>query len=149
MKSAHGASDYIFDLEPRPDLDHRHMELPAKAKPAAAAAAAGKQSDTSAAAAGEQGDDDGEDGEDDQEDQEEETEEAPHTEFVLCARDAGNIARYINHSCEPNLCVQPILLGHTDTRHVLIGLVAAQDIPPFTPLRCDNLSPCGRRMDVM
>jgi euchromatic histone-lysine N-methyltransferase len=45
------------------------------------------------------------------------------------------VARFINHSCEPNLYVQPILTGHTDTYHVLIGLFAARDIPPFTPLR--------------
>jgi euchromatic histone-lysine N-methyltransferase len=66
----------------------------------------------------------------------EEEEEEEH--FVLCARDKGNVARYINHSCEPNLYVQPILMGHTDTRHVAIGLVAMHDIPPFTPLRSDT-----------
>jgi euchromatic histone-lysine N-methyltransferase len=59
---------------------------------------------------------------------------------VLCARDEGNVARFINHSCEPNLYVQPILSGHTNTDHVLIGLFACRDIPPFTPFRWVALS---------
>jgi hypothetical protein len=102
----HGNSDYFFDLQPRPDLDHRHRDLPPHVMEATAAAAAEK--------------------------------EGPANRYVLCARDAGNVARFINHSCEPNLCVQPILAGHTDTRHVLIALVAMQDIPSFTPLRYDR-----------
>jgi euchromatic histone-lysine N-methyltransferase len=55
--------------------------------------------------------------------------------FSVCARDEGNVARFINHSCDPNLYVQPVLSGHTDTDHVVVGLFAAYDIPPFTALR--------------
>ena len=55
--------------------------------------------------------------------------------YVVCARDEGNVARFINHSCDPNLYVQPVLAGHTDTDHVIVGLFAGCDIPAFTPLR--------------
>lgn len=55
--------------------------------------------------------------------------------YVLCARDEGNVARFINHSCDANLYVQPVCSGHTDTDHVDIALVAMRNIPAFTPLR--------------
>jgi euchromatic histone-lysine N-methyltransferase len=40
----------------------------------------------------------------------------------------GNVARFINHSCDPNLYVQPMCIGHTDTRMVAVGLFAYRNI---------------------
>lgn len=54
--------------------------------------------------------------------------------YVLCARDKGGVARFINHSCDPNLYVQPICSGHTNTDMVAIGLCAARNIPPCVEL---------------
>jgi euchromatic histone-lysine N-methyltransferase len=53
---------------------------------------------------------------------------------VLCAKERGGVARFINHSCDPNLYVQPMCIGHTDNDMVAIGLFAAFNIPPFTEL---------------
>lgn len=55
--------------------------------------------------------------------------------YVLCAREQGGVARFINHSCEPNLYVQPLCVGHTDMDMVAIGLFALENIPKFTELR--------------
>ncbi|WIA11404.1 hypothetical protein OEZ85_011522 [Tetradesmus obliquus] len=57
--------------------------------------------------------------------------------YVLCAKEQGGVARFINHSCEPNLYVQPLCVGHTDTDMVAIGLFALENIPKFTELSYD------------
>jgi SET domain-containing protein len=53
---------------------------------------------------------------------------------VLCAYKQGSVARCINHSCKPNLYVQPLCAGHTDTERVEIALVAGRHIAPFEEL---------------
>ena len=35
-------------------------------------------------------------------------------EYVLDAMQQGGVARFINHSCEPNLFIQPVLSHHRD-----------------------------------
>lgn len=55
--------------------------------------------------------------------------------FVVCSKQQGAVARFINHSCDPSLYVQPMCMGHTNTEMVSIGLFAAKTIPPFTELR--------------
>eukprot|EP00878_Enallax_costatus_P034504 GHUV01038261.1.p1 GENE.GHUV01038261.1~~GHUV01038261.1.p1 ORF type:complete len:217 (+),score=52.05 GHUV01038261.1:313-963(+) len=57
--------------------------------------------------------------------------------YILDAKEQGGVARFINHSCHPNLYVQPLCAGHTDTDMVLIGLFADCDIRPFTELTYD------------
>eukprot|EP00879_Flechtneria_rotunda_P032588 GHRR01035821.1.p2 GENE.GHRR01035821.1~~GHRR01035821.1.p2 ORF type:complete len:149 (+),score=46.55 GHRR01035821.1:402-848(+) len=57
--------------------------------------------------------------------------------YILCARDQGGVARFINHSCNPNLYVQPICVAHTDTDMVAVGLFAAVNIPSFAELLYD------------
>jgi euchromatic histone-lysine N-methyltransferase len=54
--------------------------------------------------------------------------------YVLCAKEQGGVARFINHSCDPNLYVQPMCIGHTDLDMVAIGLFAMHTITPFTEL---------------
>ena len=54
--------------------------------------------------------------------------------YILDAKEQGGVARFINHSCHPNLYVQPICVDHTDTDMVAIGLFADCDIRPFTEL---------------
>ncbi|XP_021722991.1 histone-lysine N-methyltransferase, H3 lysine-9 specific SUVH4-like [Chenopodium quinoa] len=58
-------------------------------------------------------------------------------EFCIDAGSRGNVARFINHSCEPNLFVQCILSAHHDLRLARIVLIAADNIPPMQELTYD------------
>ena len=50
-------------------------------------------------------------------------------QYVLDARHMGNAARFVNHSCDPNLFVQPVLSSHLDHSQCNICLFAEHDIP--------------------
>lgn len=52
-------------------------------------------------------------------------------EFCIDAGSIGNIARFINHSCEPNLFVQCVLSSHHDAKLARVMLFAADNIPPL------------------
>ncbi|CAL2250941.1 unnamed protein product [Prunus armeniaca] len=52
-------------------------------------------------------------------------------DFCIDAGSTGNIARFINHSCEPNLFVQCVLSSHHDIKLARIMLFAADNIPPL------------------
>ncbi|XP_057982560.1 histone-lysine N-methyltransferase, H3 lysine-9 specific SUVH4 isoform X2 [Malania oleifera] len=52
-------------------------------------------------------------------------------EFCIDAGSIGNIARFINHSCEPNLFVQCVLSSHQDFKLARVMLFAADNIPPM------------------
>ncbi|KAK9117704.1 hypothetical protein Sjap_016651 [Stephania japonica] len=58
-------------------------------------------------------------------------------EFCIDAGQIGGVARFINHSCEPNLFVQCILSSHHDIRLARIVLFAADNIPPMQELTYD------------
>ncbi|GAV59500.1 SET domain-containing protein, partial [Cephalotus follicularis] len=58
-------------------------------------------------------------------------------EFCIDAGSAGNIARFINHSCEPNLFVQCVLSSHNDIKLATVVLFAADNIPPLQELTYD------------
>ncbi|CAA0823511.1 Histone-lysine N-methyltransferase- H3 lysine-9 specific SUVH4 [Striga hermonthica] len=57
--------------------------------------------------------------------------------FCIDAGKTGNIARFINHSCEPNLFVQCMLSNHHDLKQARVMLVAADNIPPLKELTYD------------
>ncbi|XP_004493077.1 histone-lysine N-methyltransferase, H3 lysine-9 specific SUVH4 [Cicer arietinum] len=63
------------------------------------------------------------------------SESAP--EFCIDAGSTGNIARFINHCCEPNLFVQCVLSTHHDLRLARVMLFAADNIPPLQELTYD------------
>ena len=52
-------------------------------------------------------------------------------EFCIDAGVTGNLARFINHSCEPNLFVQCVLSSHHDIKLARVMLFAADNIPPL------------------
>lgn len=52
-------------------------------------------------------------------------------EYCIDAGSVGNIARFINHSCEPNLFVQCVLSSHQDIKLARVVLFAADNIPPL------------------
>lgn len=58
-------------------------------------------------------------------------------EFCIDAGSTGNIARFINHSCEPNLFVQCVLSSHHDVKLARVMLFAADNIPPMQELTYD------------
>ncbi|KAK8489881.1 hypothetical protein V6N12_038454 [Hibiscus sabdariffa] len=54
--------------------------------------------------------------------------------FTIDAARCGNIGRFINHSCSPNLYAQNVLYDHEDTRIPHIMFFAAENIPPLQEL---------------
>lgn len=58
-------------------------------------------------------------------------------EFVVCGLDACNVAAFFNHSCRPNMFVQPVSTTHRDLRRPQISLFAAADIEAMTELTWD------------
>ncbi|KAI5430689.1 histone-lysine N-methyltransferase, H3 lysine-9 specific SUVH5 [Lathyrus oleraceus] len=54
--------------------------------------------------------------------------------FTIDASKYGNMARFINHSCSPNLFCLNVLFDHDDVRIPHIMLFAAEDIPQKTEL---------------
>ncbi|XP_074289932.1 histone-lysine N-methyltransferase, H3 lysine-9 specific SUVH4-like [Silene latifolia] len=58
-------------------------------------------------------------------------------EFCIDAVSTGNFARFINHSCEPNLFIQCILSSHHDLNLARVMLFAADNIPPLQELSYD------------
>ncbi|XP_057465707.1 histone-lysine N-methyltransferase, H3 lysine-9 specific SUVH4-like isoform X3 [Actinidia eriantha] len=58
-------------------------------------------------------------------------------EFCIDAGSSGNISRFINHSCQPNLFVQCVLSSHHDIKQARIVLFAADNIPPLKELTYD------------
>lgn len=62
-------------------------------------------------------------------------------EFCIDAGSVGNISRFINHSCEPNLFVQCVLSSHHDIKLARILLFAADNIPPLQVMNWSSFSP--------
>ncbi|KAJ8754297.1 hypothetical protein K2173_002748 [Erythroxylum novogranatense] len=54
--------------------------------------------------------------------------------FTIDAAEYGNVGRFINHSCSPNLYAQNVLYDHDDKRMPHIMLFAAENIPPLQEL---------------
>eukprot|EP00850_Spirogloea_muscicola_P017441 SM000150S01700 [mRNA] locus=s150:101116:104687:+ [translate_table: standard] len=57
--------------------------------------------------------------------------------FCLDAAKTGNVARYLNHSCAPNLFVQCVLFDHHDVRAPHVCLFAMEHVPPLVELTYD------------
>uniref|UniRef100_A0A1J3EM30 Histone-lysine N-methyltransferase, H3 lysine-9 specific SUVH5 n=4 Tax=Noccaea caerulescens TaxID=107243 RepID=A0A1J3EM30_NOCCA len=54
--------------------------------------------------------------------------------FTIDAARKGNIGRFINHSCSPNLYAQDVLYDHDETRIPHVMLFAMDNIPPLVEL---------------
>ncbi|ONK61668.1 uncharacterized protein A4U43_C08F32340 [Asparagus officinalis] len=57
--------------------------------------------------------------------------------IIISARHMGNISRFMNHSCSPNVFWQPILYDHGDEGYPHIMFFAMKHIPPLTELTYD------------
>ncbi|KAG0486817.1 hypothetical protein HPP92_008912 [Vanilla planifolia] len=54
--------------------------------------------------------------------------------FTIDAAEFGNVGRFINHSCSPNLYAQNVLYDHDDKRVPHIMFFAVDNIPPLQEL---------------
>uniref|UniRef100_A0A0E0LIL3 Histone-lysine N-methyltransferase n=1 Tax=Oryza punctata TaxID=4537 RepID=A0A0E0LIL3_ORYPU len=57
--------------------------------------------------------------------------------IIISAKRTGNIARFMNHSCSPNVFWQPVLYDHGDEGYPHIAFFAIKHIPPMTELTYD------------
>uniref|UniRef100_A0A1D1XLX0 Histone-lysine N-methyltransferase, H3 lysine-9 specific SUVH1 n=1 Tax=Anthurium amnicola TaxID=1678845 RepID=A0A1D1XLX0_9ARAE len=64
---------------------------------------------------------------------------------IISAKHIGNVARFMNHSCSPNVFWQPVLHDHGDEDYPHIMFYAAKHIPPMTELTYDY-GMSGRKM---
>jgi [histone H3]-lysine9 N-trimethyltransferase EHMT len=58
-------------------------------------------------------------------------------QFTIDGARCGNVGRFINHSCSPNLYAQNVLWDHDDMRMPHVMFFAAENIPPLQELTCD------------
>ncbi|EEC83539.1 hypothetical protein OsI_29152 [Oryza sativa Indica Group] len=68
--------------------------------------------------------------------------------FTIDASEYGNIGRFINHSCSPNLYAQNVLWDHDDQRVPHIMFFAAENIPPLQELTYDYNYKIGEVRDL-
>ncbi|XP_006647777.1 histone-lysine N-methyltransferase SUVR5 [Oryza brachyantha] len=59
------------------------------------------------------------------------------TAYVIDATRCGNVSRFINHSCSPNLSTRLVLVESKDCQLAHVGLFANQDIPVGEELAYD------------
>ncbi|AQK98400.1 Histone-lysine N-methyltransferase H3 lysine-9 specific SUVH4 [Zea mays] len=67
----------------------------------------------------------------------------PAPEYCIDGSSIGNFARFINHSCQPNLFVQCVMSSHNDVKLAKVMLFAADTILPLQELSYDY----GYRLD--
>ncbi|KAL4600356.1 hypothetical protein ACB092_11G194700 [Castanea dentata] len=59
------------------------------------------------------------------------------SDLVISAKNVGNVARFMNHSCSPNVFWQPVLYEHNSQSFLHIAFFAIRHIPPMTELTFD------------
>ncbi|KAK3022571.1 hypothetical protein RJ639_047549 [Escallonia herrerae] len=57
--------------------------------------------------------------------------------LVISAKTVGNVARFLNHSCCPNVFWQPVIYEHNNESFLHIAFFAIKHIPPMTELTYD------------
>ncbi|KAJ4720473.1 histone-lysine N-methyltransferase, H3 lysine-9 specific SUVH1-like [Melia azedarach] len=74
--------------------------------------------------------------------------------LVISAKNVGNVARFMNHSCLPNVFWQPVIFEQNNESFVHIAFFAMRHIPPMTELTYDygitqseegNYEPCRKK----
>ncbi|GJS00714.1 histone-lysine N-methyltransferase, H3 lysine-9 specific SUVH1-like protein [Tanacetum coccineum] len=54
--------------------------------------------------------------------------------LVISAKHEGNVSRFMNHSCSPNVYWQPVVRENQDESYLHVGLYAFKHIPPMQEL---------------
>ncbi|XWS74634.1 hypothetical protein CRYUN_Cryun01aG0015100 [Craigia yunnanensis] len=57
--------------------------------------------------------------------------------LIISAKNSGNVARFMNHGCSPNVFWQPIAYEHNNETSLHIAFFAKKHIPPMTELTYD------------
>ncbi|XP_010543637.1 PREDICTED: histone-lysine N-methyltransferase, H3 lysine-9 specific SUVH1 [Tarenaya hassleriana] len=57
--------------------------------------------------------------------------------LVISAKNVGNVARFMNHSCSPNVFWQPVMYEHNNQSFFHVAFFALSHIPPMTELTYD------------
>lgn len=57
--------------------------------------------------------------------------------LIISAKNVGNVARFMNHSCSPNVFWQPVLRESNSESYLHIAFFAIRHIPPMTELTYD------------
>ncbi|XP_022744548.1 LOW QUALITY PROTEIN: histone-lysine N-methyltransferase, H3 lysine-9 specific SUVH1-like [Durio zibethinus] len=57
--------------------------------------------------------------------------------LIISSENSGNVARFMNHSCSPNVFWQPITYEHNNEAFLHIAFFAKRHIPPMTELTYD------------
>mmetsp|Transcript_30276 Transcript_30276/g.78320 ORF Transcript_30276/g.78320 Transcript_30276/m.78320 type:complete len:91 (-) Transcript_30276:2492-2764(-) len=67
--------------------------------------------------------------------------------FVVDARSYGNVARFISHSCEPNLSLQQVVVEEDEEKYFHLAFFSVREISPQEELTINyNLkSPGGHQ----
>ncbi|KAI3976041.1 hypothetical protein MKX01_016724 [Papaver californicum] len=68
----------------------------------------------------------------------------PSSPITISAKNMGNVARFMNHSCSPNVFWQLVLHGQNKDSFPHIMFYAIKHIPPMTELTYDY-SKCGKK----
>lgn len=63
-------------------------------------------------------------------------------QIIISAKNMGNVSRFMNHSCSPNVFWQAVQHDHGDEGYPHIMFFAIRHIPPMTELTYDY-GPCG------
>ncbi|BAT92830.1 hypothetical protein LR48_Vigan05g066300 [Vigna angularis] len=57
--------------------------------------------------------------------------------LTISAKNFGNVARFMNHSCSPNVFWQPVVYEENNQSYVHVAFFALRHIPPMTELTYD------------
>ena len=57
--------------------------------------------------------------------------------LIISAKNVGNVARFMNHSCSPNVFWQPVLYEENNQSFLHVAFFALRHIPPMTELTYD------------
>ncbi|KAJ0266387.1 Histone-lysine N-methyltransferase [Hirschfeldia incana] len=57
--------------------------------------------------------------------------------LIISAKNIGNVARFMNHSCSPNVFWQPVSYENNGQLHLHVAFFAMSHIPPMTELTYD------------
>ncbi|KAG5049041.1 hypothetical protein JHK82_057435 [Glycine max] len=57
--------------------------------------------------------------------------------LIITAKNIGNVARFMNHSCSPNVFWQPVVYEENNQSYLHVAFFALRHIPPMTELTYD------------
>ncbi|KAL2326212.1 hypothetical protein Fmac_025270 [Flemingia macrophylla] len=57
--------------------------------------------------------------------------------LIISSKSSGNVARFMNHSCSPNVFWQPVLYAENNQSYLHIAFFALRHIPPMSELTYD------------